>query len=237
VGVLGFLIYQANQPVAALPATSPGLTQNLVLAPGTMPDITLSISLRPTLSLFAPLQGTLGTVTFATPNIVAAGTGSFVYNAIAAGTTACTATYTDSTGATQTSTFNVIVTMAKRRRARKTEENPGPELIWLLVGLGVVGAGATIYFVTRPPAPTAPAATPPGSISAAQIQAALNSFNAQVNSQIAQQPADTSTDTSAPGGPVNTGNATIDNAANGAINSATGQANDAVNSAASQLGF
>jgi hypothetical protein len=113
VGVLGYLIYQANQQVpapVALPSTL-GMTQNLVLAPGTMPDITLSLSLRPTLSLFAPLQGTLGTVTFGTSGIVStATTGSFVYTAAAVGTTACTATYTDSTGATQTSTFNIIVT-------------------------------------------------------------------------------------------------------------------------------
>lgn len=108
VGVLGYLVYKANTP--ALPAATPGLTQNLVLSPGTMPDVGLSISLRPTLSIFAPIQGTLGTVSFGTAGIVQAGTGAFVYNAVAAGTTTCTATYTDSTGAAQTSTFNINVT-------------------------------------------------------------------------------------------------------------------------------
>jgi hypothetical protein len=133
--------------------------------------------------------------------------------------------------------------MAKRRRARarksEAREN-GPELLWILLGLGVVGAGATIYFVTRPAA-AAPAAAPiaPGTISAAQIQAALNNFNNQVNSQIAQ-PADTSggaDNSTTTSNLVNTGIPGVDDTVNGAASSAGDTVNGAVNSAASQLGF
>lgn len=144
--------------------------------------------------------------------------------------------------------------MARRRkRTRKTEvrEN-GPELLWILAGLGVLGAGTVVYLATRPPATT----TPSSAAVQAATQARLNAIEANIADQgnaEFDELGGASASANAPSnggstGPVNTGNSDIDNAANSAINNATGQAtdaansaagqaSDAVNSAASQLGF
>ena len=107
--------------------------------------------------------------------------------------------------------------------------------MWVLLGLGVVGAGAAVYFATRPAAP-APTTVNPSTgqpITAAQ-QAQLNAQIAQANAAVAAQmgtllnegaqqnaAADTSGDTTTSNIP-STGNPDVDNA---------------VNQAASQLGF
>ena len=149
--------------------------------------------------------------------------------------------------------------MARRRkRTRKTEvrEN-GPELLWILAGLGVLGAGTVVYLATRPPATT----TPSSAAAQAATQARLNAIEANIADQgnaefdelggasaSANAPSANAPSNGGSTGPVNTGNSDIDNAANSAINNATGQATDAVNNAtdqatdavntaASQLGF
>jgi len=148
--------------------------------------------------------------------------------------------------------------MARRRkRTRKTEvQENGPELLWILAGLGVLGAGTVVYLATRPPATT----TPSSAAVQAATQARLNAIESNIadlaNEGIPAPVSDTIPNNVATAlsngggstGPVNTGNSDVDNAANSAINNATGQATDAVNnatssagnavnSAASQLGF
>lgn len=111
VGVIGYLIYKANQPAQLTSTVAPVAvgTQSVTLAPGAMPAVTLSLSLRPTLSVLAPLQGTLGTGTLSPTGIVN-DAGSFNYQAAAAGSTTLTMTWTDSTGTAQTSTIPITVT-------------------------------------------------------------------------------------------------------------------------------
>jgi hypothetical protein len=143
--------------------------------------------------------------------------------------------------------------MARRRkRTRKTEvrEN-GPELLWILAGLGVLGAGTVVYLATRPPATTTVQAATQARLNAIEsniADLANEGIPAPVSDTIPNNVATALSNGGGSTGPVNTGNSDVDNAANSAINNATGQATDAVNnatssagnavnSAASQLGF
>lgn len=113
VGVIGYLVYKANTPAAALPASGvvAGAVQTVTLAPGNLPQVNLALANAGTVSVFAPSGGTLQSVTFNPQGILAvpASGAAFEYVAVATGTTTATATYTDTSGATQTSTFTVVV--------------------------------------------------------------------------------------------------------------------------------
>ena len=108
--------------------------------------------------------------------------------------------------------------MARRRkRTRETEvrEN-GPELLWILLGLGVLGTGAVVYVATRPkpaPAATGPTQAQVDAAVAQATQAGLNLIPAQVGDQIPDN-VSTALQNGGSTGPVNTGNSDIDNAAN-----------------------
>jgi hypothetical protein len=125
---VGYLIYMANQPKTTplLPGgVVAGAVQTVLLAPGTLTPVKLATANAGAISIVAPLGGTLGTVSFNPPLAGSAnavpGTAvsmlappsngaMYVWVANGPGTTTVTATYTDSGGILQTSTFTVTVT-------------------------------------------------------------------------------------------------------------------------------
>ena len=114
VGVLGYLVYKANHPVAAA-LTAAGSTFQQPLAAGALPAITLSLSKGDALSIYPQAGGTLTaanpTVTFSPTGIVQADpNGAYLaYTPVAVGTTTCSISFTDTSNAAQTATFPVNV--------------------------------------------------------------------------------------------------------------------------------
>ena len=108
-GVVGYLVYRRMHPAALPPAAT---VQPTVLAAGSLPTVTLSVAGHGTLSLQAPTGSTLGNVTLLSDGILAPPTTGANYEYVAArvGSTTVTATYTDASGAMQTSTIPVVVT-------------------------------------------------------------------------------------------------------------------------------
>lgn len=106
-GVIGWVWYQK-----AHPALTAGPITTVTLGPGqTATPFQLSLAQRGTLSVVAPTGSTLGTVTITPSGVLTPPTSGAKYEwvATAAGTANVTGTYTDSSGKTQTSTFQVVV--------------------------------------------------------------------------------------------------------------------------------
>ncbi len=111
VGVVAYLVYKSKHP-AALPA-NPNATTIFTVAPGTAATpVPLSLANRGTLSIMAPTGATLGTVSIAPSGVLTLPTSGANYDYVAAGkgTATVTVPFTDSAGAAQTSTFQVVVT-------------------------------------------------------------------------------------------------------------------------------
>jgi hypothetical protein len=111
----GYLLW-ANWPqVAALATGAPAATgtmQSVILGPAAPALVSLSLSNHDYVSLTAPTGATLGTASVSPTGIVVvpASGANYEYVAAAVGSTVITATYTDTSGITQTTTIQVTVT-------------------------------------------------------------------------------------------------------------------------------
>lgn len=102
-------LYQKAHP-AALPA---GPITSVTLGPGPSTQaFSVSVAQKGTISIVAPAGATLGTVSMSPSGLLVPPTSGANYEYVAAGvgTVNFSASYTDSTGAAQTSTFVVTVT-------------------------------------------------------------------------------------------------------------------------------